>query len=386
MLAYFDNSATTRQLDSVTETMVDMMKECWGNPSSLYTAGFEAEKRVKAARKTVADSFGADPSEIVFTSGGTEGDNTAILETARARRREGKHIITSRVEHPAVLESCRRLEEDGYDVTYVGVDKDCRIDPEEIENAIREDTVLITVMAVNNETGAVTDLKAVDAVRKAAENKYGKTITFHTDAVQGYGKVVLAGCGADLISVSGHKIHGPKGVGALYVKKGTKLLPFVLGGGQERGMRSGTENTPGIAGVAKAVEEMEKNREKNLAKMAELKERVTRGLTSALDEIRINSPSGGAPSVLNVSFLGTRGEVLLHTLEQDGISVSTGSACSSNKKGQSHVLRAMGLSDKEIEGAVRISFSPLNTVEEADYLIEKLTAAVKRFRKLGSFR
>ncbi len=386
MLAYFDNSATTRQLDSVTETMVDMMKECWGNPSSLYTAGFEAEKRVKAARKTVADSFGADPSEIVFTSGGTEGDNTAILETARARRREGKHIITSRVEHPAVLESCRRLEEDGYDVTYVGVDKDCRIDPEEIENAIREDTVLITVMAVNNETGAVTDLKAVDAVRKDAEKKYGKTIAFHTDAVQGYGKVALAGCGADLISVSGHKIHGPKGVGALYVKKGTKLPPFVLGGGQERGMRSGTENTPGIAGLAKAVEEMEKNREKNLAKMAELKRMVTEGITAGLDDVRINSPSDSAPSVLNVSFLGTRGEVLLHTLEQDGISVSTGSACSSNKKGQSHVLRAMGLSDKEIEGAVRISFSPLNTVEEADYLIEKLTAAVKRFRKLGSFR
>ena len=386
MLAYFDNSATTRQLDSVTETMVDMMKECWGNPSSLYTAGFEAEKRVKAARKTVADSFGADPSEIVFTSGGTEGDNTAILETARARRREGKHIITSRVEHPAVLESCRRLEEDGYDVTYVGVDKDCRIDPEEIENAIREDTVLITVMAVNNETGAVTDLKAVDAVRKDAEKKYGKTIAFHTDAVQGYGKVNLSGCRADLISVSGHKIHGPKGVGALYIKKGTKIAPFVLGGGQERGMRSGTENTPGIAGFAKAVEEMEKNREKNLAKMAELKKMVTEGITAGLDDVRINSPTDGAPSVLNVSFLGTRGEVLLHTLEQDGISVSTGSACSSNKKGQSHVLRAMGLSDKEIEGAVRISFSPLNTEEEADYLIEKLAAAVKRFRRLGSFR
>lgn len=386
MLAYFDNSATTRQLDSVTETMVEMMKECWGNPSSLYTAGFEAEKRVKAARKTVAESFGADPSEIVFTSGGTEGDNTAVLETARARRREGKHIITSKVEHPAVLESCRRLEEDGYNVTYIGVDKDCRIDPEEIGKAIREDTVLITVMAVNNETGAVTDLKAVDAVRKAAEKKYGKTITFHTDAVQGYGKVALAGCGADLISVSGHKIHGPKGVGALYIKKGVKLPPFVLGGGQERGMRSGTENTPGIAGFAKAVEEMEKNREKSLAKMAELKKMVTEGITAGLDDVRINSPSGGAPSVLNVSFLGTRGEVLLHTLEQDGISVSTGSACSSNKKGQSHVLRAMGLSDKEIEGAVRISFSPLNTAEEADYLIEKLTAAVKRFRKLGSFR
>ncbi|HIV80635.1 MAG TPA: cysteine desulfurase [Candidatus Avanaerovorax faecigallinarum] len=386
MLAYFDNSATTRQLDSVTEVMVEMMKECWGNPSSLYTAGFEAEKMVKAARKTVADSFGADPSEIIFTSGGTEGDNTAILETARARRREGKHIITSKVEHPAVLESCRRLEEDGYEVTYIGVDKDCRIDPEEIGKAIREDTVLITVMAVNNETGAVTDLKAVNAVRKAAEKKYGKTITFHTDAVQGYGKVTLAGCGADLISVSGHKIHGPKGVGALYVKKGTKLPPFVLGGGQERGMRSGTENTPGIAGFARAVEEMEKNREKSLTKMAELKRIVTEGITAGLDDVRINSPTNGAPSVLNVSFLGTRGEVLLHTLEQDGISVSTGSACSSNKKGQSHVLRAMGLSDKEIEGAVRISFSPLNTVEEADYLIEKLTAAVKRFRKLGSFR
>lgn len=386
MLAYFDNSATTRQLDSVTETMVEMMKECWGNPSSLYTAGFEAEKRVKAARKTVADSFGADPSEIVFTSGGTEGDNTAVLETTRAIRREGKHIITSKVEHPAVLESCRRLEEDGYDVTYIGVDKDCRIDPEEIGKAIREDTVLITVMAVNNETGAVTDLKAVDAARKAAEKKYGKTITFHTDAVQGYGKVTLAGCGADLISVSGHKIHGPKGVGALYIKKGVKLPPFVLGGGQERGMRSGTENTPGIAGFAKAVEEMEKNREKSLAKMAELKRMVTEGITAGLDDVRINSPTDGAPSVLNISFLGTRGEVLLHTLEQDGISVSTGSACSSNKKGQSHVLRAMGLSDKEIEGAVRISFSPLNTAEEADYLIEKLTAAVKRFRKLGSFR
>lgn len=386
MIAYFDNSATTRQLDSVTDAMVEMMKDCWGNPSSLYTAGFEAEKKVKAARKTVADAFGAKPEEIFFTSGGTEGDNTAILETARVKRREGNHIITSAVEHPAVLESCRRLEEDGFKVTYVGVDKDCRIAPEEVASAITSDTILITVMAVNNETGAVTDLKAIDKARRDAEKKFGKSITFHTDAVQGFGKVDLKNCGADLISVSGHKIHGPKGVGCLYVKKGTRLAPFVVGGGQERGMRSGTENTPGIIGFAKAVEEMESRREESLRKMAELKEKVLSGLTDNLKDIRINSPAGGAPSVLNISFIGTRGEVLLHTLEQDGISVSTGSACSSNKKGMSHVLKAMGLSDKEIEGAVRISFSPLNTGEEAEYLVEKLTAAVNRFRKLGSFR
>ncbi len=386
MLAYFDNSATTRQLDSVTEVMVEMMRACWGNPSSLYGEGLRAERAVKEARKKVAESFGAKAEEIVFTSGGTESDNWAILGTARGRRRNGKHVITSAVEHPAVLESCRRLEEDGYRVTYVGVDDKCRIDPKEIGNAITEDTILITVMAVNNETGAITDLKAVDEVRREAEKRYGKAITFHTDAVQGYGKTDLKGCGADLISVCGHKIHGPKGVGALYVKKGAKLPPLVVGGGQERGMRSGTENTPCIAGFAKAVEEMERHRRENLTRLAELKQRVLSGIEDNIPDIAVNGPEDGAASILNVSFSGTRGEVLLHTLEQDGISVSTGSACSSNKKGQSHVLKAMGLSDKRIEGAVRISFSPLNTAEEADYLVERLAAAVMRFRKLGSFR
>ncbi|MGN0658918.1 MAG: cysteine desulfurase family protein [Emergencia sp.] len=378
MFVYLDNSATTRQYDQVTQRMKEVMEDTFGNPSSLHSLGLEAEKTVRAARKNVAASLGADEDEIIFTSGGTESDNTALYGIAHARRRQGKRIITSAAEHPAVLEACRVLEQEGFEVVYIGVDDRCRLDMQQLRDAVNDDTILISVMAVNNETGTVMPLKEIADLK-------GKAV-FHTDGVQAYGKVDLRHTGADLISLSAHKIHGPKGVGALYVKKGISLPAFVVGGGQEKHRRSGTENVPGIAGFDKAVSLSMEHFEQRVSAMAAARKRLLAGITDQIEDIRINSPGDGAASVLNISFLGTRGEVLLHTLEQDGIFVSTGSACSSNKKGRSHVLKAMGLSDREIEGAVRFSFSEFNTEEEMDYVTEKVAAAVKRFRRLGSFR
>ncbi|MCI8608216.1 MAG: cysteine desulfurase [Firmicutes bacterium] len=392
MQIYLDNSATTRQYDQVTEVMTEVMRGTWGNPSSLHMMGVEAEKMVRASRKICGSAISASTSEeFYFTSGGTESDNTALMGVAQAKSRMGKKIITTAVEHPAVLEPAKRLEEMGFQVEYIGVDRQCRLNMDQLEAALSPDTILISVMGVNNETGTVMPMKEIGQLKEKYNRDHGTGILLHCDGVQAFGKVEVNVKGnyqdVDFLSVSGHKIHGPKGIGGLYVKKSIHLPPFMLGGGQEKHMRSGTENTPAIIGFGKAVELMTKDFAGRTAAMEKARKTLLEGIQSEIRDIRVNSPEdGGAPSVLNVSFLGTRGEVLLHTLEQAGIYVSTGSACSSNKKGQSHVLKAMGLKDKEIEGAIRFSFSEFNTVEEMEYVVDQVKAAVARFRRLGSFR
>ena len=300
----------------------------------------------------------------------------AILGVVRARGRRGRRIITTQVEHPAVLEACKQLEQQGFEVIYIGVDRECGLDMEQLKDAINEETILISVMQVNNETGAVMPIDEIAELKQNA--------LLHTDAVQAFGKIPLAK-GADLVTVSGHKIHGPKGIGALWTGKDVRIPAFLAGGGQESGMRSGTENVPAIAGFgeAAALLSSEMPGEEPVRKV---RDRLLCGIRDEIGDIIVNSPDDGCPSVLNISFLGTRAEVLLHTLEQDEIYVSTGSACSSNKKGQSHVLKAMGLSDREIEGTLRFSFGRYNSVGEMDEVVDKVKKAVERFRKLGSFR
>ena len=397
MSVYLDNSATTRQYDQVTDAMAGAMRYAYGNPSSLHSLGVEAEKMVRTARKSLAASLGCSEEEVIFTSCGTEADNTVIMGTASSRKRAGKKIITTAVEHPAVLEPARRLESMGYQVEYIGVDKNCRLDMDHLKAAISEDTILISVMGVNNEAGTIMPLSEIARIKDGYNKAHGTQIWLHSDAVQAMGKISInvkkTWQGVDMISVSGHKIHGPKGMGALYVRKGLNLEPFMIGGGQEKHMRSGTENTPGIVGFGAACDLAMSGFDERVRKMSEARKYLLDGIKAEIKDVLINSPEEAGseaglccPSVLNVSFLGTRGEVILHTLEQDGIYVSTGSACSSNKKGRSHVLAAMGLKDKEIEDAIRFSFSEFNTQAEMEYTLEKVKQAVARFRKLGSFR
>ena len=443
-MVYLDNSSTTRQADEVTDLIYEISKNDFGNPSSLHSIGFSAEKLVEAARKSFAGSIGVSPSEVTFNSGGTEGDNTVLFGAARAHKHDGKRIVISAVEHPAIMEAADRLKHDGFEIVKVGVSRDGIIDMDALREAVNDDTILVSVMTVNNETGALMPIHEITDIAHA----HGALM--HTDAVQSYGKIdmspytaagssksgspytaagssksgspytaagssksgssdgsaqrnksksALSG-GVDFITVSSHKIHGPKGVGALYQKKGLELPPYIVGGGQEKNRRSGTENVPGIAGFGKACDLAASLREASYEKVAAARKYLLDGLQDQIPDILINSPEiavdgtgrvadgkpGAIPYVLNVSFLGTRGEVLLHTLEQDGIFVSTGSACSSNKKGGSYVLAAMGRTPKEIEAAVRFSFCRYNTVEEMDYVIDKTATAVARFRRLGSFR
>lgn len=387
-MIYLDNSATTKQYPQVTDIMVKHMTETFGNPSSLYQLGVDSEKSVKKARKQLQQAMGAANGKVYFTSGGTEADNMAIFGAARAFQRRGRRIVTSKVEHPAVLECCKRLEAQGFEVIYLDVDRKCRLDIGQLEAAIDDQTILVTLMHVNNETGTIMPVSQVKSIMKA-KNAPG---VFHCDAVQSFGKLPLC-MEADMISVSGHKIHGPKGSGGLYIRDKLNLPALIEGGGQEEGKRSGTENVPAVVGFGLAAELSAAERVSDMKRISSMRNYLVEGLCANLDDVIVNSPqeTGEAAgnccgSVLNISFLGTRGEVLLHTLEQDGIFVSTGSACSSNKKGGSHVLQAMGLSDREIEGALRFSFGRFNSLEEMDVVIDKVSAAVRRFRKLGSFR
>ena len=387
-MIYLDNSATTRQYPEVTREMLRYMDEFYGNPSSLYQLGVDSEKAVKKARTALQKVIGMEDGRVYFTSGGTEADNMAIFGAARALKRRGRRIVTTAVEHPAVLECCKELEKQGFEVIYVGVDRNCRLDIDALRSAVNDETILVSMMHVNNEAGTIMP---VNEVKQIMKEKDAPGI-FHCDAVQSFGKLQLCS-DADVISVSGHKIHGPKGTGAICIREGVNIPAFICGGGQESGKRSGTENVPAIAGFGLAAEMSEHGRRENSASMAQMRQRLISQLTASLDDIVINSPETAGEnageccsSLLNISFLGTRGEVLLHTLEQDGIYVSTGSACSSNKKGQSHVLKAMGLKDKEIEGTLRFSFGRMNSIEEIDIAADKVAAAVKRFRRLGSFR
>ena len=373
MNVYFDNAATTRVRHEAAERMCRVMEECYGNPSSTHEMGRQAKKELDLAREQVAGAIGAKPEDVYFTSGGSEADNWAIAGLEKLTFRRGKHVITTAVEHDAVRRPMERLADQGWEITWLKPDRDGRIAAEDFENALRPDTVFASVMLVNNETGAVNPVGEM-----AAAIRRRKTGTIlHTDAVQGLCKVPInvRKLGADLISLSSHKICGPKGCGALYISPGVKLPPLILGGGQEKGRRAGTEAMPAIAGFAEAVR-------LGMAEMDETTERMRRLRDWLAEAVPAQIPGaviigkGDAPHILSLSLPGYRSEVLMNCLEQDGISVSKSSAC--KKGGRSHVLEAMGLPDRVIDGALRVSFSRYSTQEEAAYFLQRLRAAAER--------
>lgn len=373
MNVYFDNAATTRVRHEAAERMCRVMEECYGNPSSTHEMGRQAKKELDLAREQVAGAIGAKPEDVYFTSGGSEADNWAIAGLEKITFRRGKHVITTAVEHDAVRRPMERLADQGWEITWLKPDGDGRIAAEDFENALRPDTVFASVMLVNNETGAVNPIgEMVAAIRR---RKTGTIL--HTDAVQGLCKVPInvRKLGADLISLSSHKICGPKGCGALYISPGVKLPPLILGGGQEKGRRAGTEAMPAIAGFAEAVC-------LGMAEMDETTERMRRLRDWLAEAVPAQIPGaviigkGDAPHILSLSLPGYRSEVLMNCLEQDGISVSKSSAC--KKGGRSHVLEAMGLPDRVIDGALRVSFSRYSTQEEAAYFLQRLRAAAER--------
>lgn len=382
MFVYLDNSATTKPYDSVVDVVTKTMKEDFGNPSSLYALGLHAEKILKRSRLVIAESIGASSDEVFFTSGGTESDNVAIFGAWESRKRQGNRILTTSVEHPAVLKALEYLQTQGAEVIYLPVNTDGILDMDAFRAALNKNTILVSVMHVNNETGAIMPLEEI-----ANEiEKTGSNAIFHTDAVQSYGKLDtdVKRIGVDLMSLSGHKICGPKGVGALYRKKSLHLPPLLYGGGQESGLRSGTENVPGIAGFAQAVRKQQEEEIQKSKQVACVKAYLTEALKENIRYIKINTSQNSSPFILNVSFCGCRGEVILHMLEQHEIYISTGSACSSKKRG-SHVLEAMGLSEEEKQSAVRFSFSSENTIAQIDYVMEKLKEAVEDQRRLAKF-
>ena len=365
--------------------MVEAMEAHYGNPSSLHRLGLDAEKAVKKGRGQVAAALCVPPGDLYFTGSGTEADNIAIYGGARALKRKGKKIITSEIEHPAVLETFKALQQEGFETVLLEVDNMGLINLDHLKSELDENTVLVSLMHVNNELGTIQPVEEAGRILKDKEK-----LLFHVDAVQSFGKIDMreTAAAADLIAVSAHKIHGPKGMGALYVKSGTNLRTPVTGGGQEKGLRSGTQNVPGIAGFGAAADLAYKDFGKKIESIKAVRRRLLEGIKSEIPDIKINSfeDEGCVPTVLNVSFPGVRGEVLLHMLETDGIYVSTGSACASNKKGQSHVLKAAGLSDIEIEGAIRFSLSQFNTEEEMDYVVDCLKKAVANIRKITKYR
>ena len=375
---YLDNSSTTRVLDEVAQVVCDAMTVYFGNPSSLHRKGIEAEKIMKQARESIAKVLEVSSEEIFFTSGGTESNNWAIKGAAYALRRRGNHLITTKVEHPSVLEVFAALEKEGFAVTYLDVDREGTIDINQLEGALRPDTILVSIMYVNNEVGSIQPIQDAARIIKSRCNAL-----FHVDAVQAFAKIPLVSKleGIDLLSISGHKIYGPKGIGALFIRDKVKITPLLHGGGQEAGQRSGTENLPGIAGIGEAAKVCLKNMSEWRKHMAELKERLMGGILNNIPDTVLNGPKVGAPHILNISFLGTMGEILLHALESKNIYVSTGSACSSHKSEKSHVLKAMGKSLEEQDGAIRFSLSPFVSQDDIDYTLEVLAKEVKEIRK-----
>lgn len=382
-----DNSATTRPAPEVVQAVVDCMEKIYGNPSSLHRKGVEAGRILNRTRETVAGFLGAQPGEIVFTSGGTESNNLAIKGAAYAAARRGRHIITTEIEHPAVLNVCRALEKDGFEIEYLPVNKDGIIDSHGFRDALRQDTILVSTMCVNNEIGSMQPLKEISKHIRDARGK-DKIPLWHVDAVQAFGKLPLnpEKLGINLLSVSAHKMHGPRGIGALYVSEGTNLTPVLNGGGQEKDMRPGTENIPAAAGFMQAVNNI-KDINGAAEHMAGLRRRLAEGVQENIPDCSLNGPLPGsdfaAPHILNISFNGVRGEVLLHLLEDDGIYVSTGSACSSRKPQEQGVLKALGLNVRRAEGALRFSFSPWNNEKEIDFVLERLKEGVEELRSLG---
>lgn len=381
MEAYLDNAATTRCVESVRDIVVKTMMEDYGNPSSKHLKGVEAERYLRQARETIARTMKVGEKEIYFTSGGTESNNWAIIGAAMANRRRGQHVITTAVEHAAVLQPMEFLKEQGFRVTYIPVDKRGVVDLETIEQAICEDTILISTMFVNNEIGAVEPIGEIAEIirRKKPE------ILYHVDGIQAYGKyrILPKKMGIDLLSVSGHKIHGPKGVGFLYADSRVKLRPLILGGGQQAGMRSGTDNVPGIAGLGVAAGEAYRDFEEKQSLLFARKAKFIE-LVRELPQVALNSQPGeeGAPHIVSVSFPGVRSEVLLHALEERGVYVSSGSACSSNKKlPVSTVLKEIGLERELLDSTLRFSFSAFTTEEELEYCVDCIRELLPMLRR-----
>ena len=383
MEAYLDNAATTRVFPEVRDIMLQVMEKDFGNPSSRHTKGIEAEGYVTKAVQQIAGTLKCQPKEIILTSGGTESNNMALIGTALANQRAGRHVITTRIEHASIHEPFGRLEQMGYEAQYLPVDHNGHLQPEVLEEAVREDTLLVSVMMVNKEMGAVEDIKKLVAVAK----QKNPNVIFHVDAIQAYGKykIVPKRLGIDLMSVSGHKIHGPKGSGFLYVRDGVKISPIILGGGQQRGMRSGTENVPAIAGLGEAVRLIYQQHSEKVERLYALKQRLIDGLT-AMEGVSINGINGlslteTAPHIVSASFDGIKSEVMLHALAQEGVYVSSGSACSSNHPDLSGTLKAIGVEDRLLDSTLRFSFSVLSTEEEVDHALEAVAKVLPQLRR-----
>lgn len=380
MEVYFDNSASTKVLEPVKDIVVKTMTEDYGNPSAKHRMGMEGERYIKEAAEIIAGTLKVAPKEIIFTSGGSESNNMALIGTATANKRAGNHIISTAVEHPSVYNPLGYLEEQGFSVTYLPVDSQGHISLKELEEAIRPETILVSVMYVNNEVGAVEPIEDISKIIK----KKNPAILFHVDAIQAYGKFIIRPKrqGIDLLSVSAHKIHGPKGVGFLYADQRVKLKPLIYGGGQQRDLRSGTENVPGVAGLGAAARIMYTDHGEKIKALYEIKDRMISRL-SELDQVTVNSFPGelSAPQIVSASFFGVRSEVLLHALEDKGIYVSSGSACSSNHPAVSGTLKGIGVKKELLDSTLRFSFGIYNTIEEVDYCIDTLKELLPVLRR-----
>ena len=380
-MIYLDNAASSRIHDAVFETMLPFLKEQYGNPSSIHRYGRIAQKAIEKARKQIANLINADPSEILFTSGGTESNNMALYGIAKQNPRSA--IITSSIEHDAILEPCKKMEKEGFDVVYLPVDKFGLVDPLILKNHLNENTSLVSIMFGNNEVGTIQPISELVKICK------NKNILFHTDAVQAVGKIPIdvKDLGVDLLSISSHKINGPKGIGALYVKKGVMLDPMILGGGQERGLRSGTENVANIAGFGKACELAQINYVENISKMKKIREHLASGILQKIPKVTLNGhPEQRLPNNVHLTFLGVHGEDLLIKLDENGIAASTGSACSVKIQKASHVLQAMGFSHEQITGSLRLTIGVSNTLEEMEQTISILKKVVEELRSVSPFK
>ena len=380
MEIYLDNSATTRCFPEAAKRMYQVLTEDYGNPSSLHQKGIDAEKYVREAKEIIAKNLKAEPKEIYFTSGGTESDNLALMGAAHANQRAGKHLITTKIEHPAILNTMKELEAQGFRVTYLPVDEKGVVRIADLEAALTDETILVSVMYVNNEIGAVQPIEEIGKLLKNRE----KPILFHVDAVQGYGKfrILPKKLDVDLLSISGHKIHGPKGMGILYVDEHVKIHPILFGGGQQRDLRSGTENVPGIAGLGEAVKEIYTDFGEKIDRLYGLREYFIEEIDK-IEGTTVNGPRGreGAPHIVSVSFAGVRSEVLLHSLEDKGIYVSSGSACASNHPAVSETLKAIHVKKELLDSTIRFSFSEFTTKEELEVTVEALRSLLPMLRR-----
>lgn len=381
MRVYLDHNATTQTHPEAVKALTPYYETCFGNASSIHQFGREAKKALEEARGNVASLIGAkSPDEIVFTSGGTESDNSAVMGVARALKEKGNHIITSSIEHLAVEKPCRFLEKNGFKVTYLPVDQYGVVDLEALKKAITDKTILITVMYANNEVGTIEPVKEIAKIAKE------KGITVHTDSVQAIGKIPVdvQDLGVDLASMSAHKFCGPKGVGALYIKKGTKITPLQLGGHHEKNRRAGTENVPGVVGMGKVAQIVVKTMKDESARIKALRDRLHKGIEGSVKDTRLNGhPDKRLPNTLNISFEYLEGESIILNLDMEGVSVSTGSACTSGSLEPSHVLTAMGVPTVSAQGSIRFSLGRINTDGDIDYLLEKLPPIIERLRKMS---